>query len=117
RSYRIRLWLFTQDMAQLKEVYQKWESLIANCRCQIFFRPNDLGTAEHVANRLGKRKDLWGGEDWVASPQQLMGPEFREDCVIFQDGLTIRARMYDPYYANQDLIDWVVERKKEFGDD
>jgi len=117
RSYRIRLWLFTQDMAQLKEVYQKWESLIANCRCQIFFRPNDLGTAEHVANRLGKRKDLWGGEDWVASPQQLMGPEFREDCVIFQDGLTIRARMYDPYYANQDLIDWVAERKKEFGDE
>ena len=117
RSYRIRLWLFTQDMAQLKEVYQKWESLIANCRCQIFFRPNDLGTAEHVANRLGKRKDLWGGEDWVASPQQLMGPEFREDCIIFQDGLTIRARMYEPYYANQGLIDWVKERKQEFGEE
>ncbi len=117
RSYRIRLWLFTQDMAQLKEVYQKWESLIANCRCQVYFRPNDQTTAEHVANRLGKRKDLWGGEDWVASPQQLMGPEFREDCVIIQDGLTIRARMFKPHYADEDLQDWVIEQKGKFGEE
>ncbi|ADZ68922.1 type IV secretory system conjugative DNA transfer family protein [Polymorphum gilvum] len=117
RSYRIRLWLFTQDIAQLKEVYQKWESLIANCRCQVYFRPNDQSTAEHVANRLGKRKDLWGGEDWVASPQQLMGPEFREDCVIIQDGLTIRARMSKPSYADEDLKEWIIEQKGKFGEE
>ena len=117
RSYRIRLWLFTQDMAQLKEVYQKWESLIANCRCQVYFRPNDQSTADHVANRLGKRKDLWGSEDWVASPQQLMGPEFREDCVIVQDGLTIRARMSKPYYADDDLQNWVIDQKDKLGDE
>lgn len=116
RSYRIRLWLFTQDMAQLKEVYPQWESLLANCRCQIYFRPNDLGTAEHVALRLGRRKDIWGGEDWVASPQQLMGTDFRDECVIFQDGLSIRARMFAPLYADPHLQGWVKQKKADFGD-
>ena len=73
RSYRIRLWLFAQDLAQLEEVYPKWRSLVANCRGQIFFRPNDTRTAEHVAERLGRRKDIWGGEDWVASPPTADG--------------------------------------------
>lgn len=115
RSYRIRLWLFAQDLAQLEEVYPKWRSLVANCRCQIYFRPNDTRTAEHVAERLGRRKDIWGGEDWVASPQQLMGPEYREDCVIFQDGLSIRANMYPPYAINEKLKEWVKQRQAEFG--
>lgn len=115
RSYRIRLWLFAQDLAQLEEVYPKWRSLVANCRSQIYFRPNDTRTAEHVAERLGRRKDIWGGEDWVASPQQLMGPEYREDCVIFQDGLSIRANMYPPYAINEKLKEWVKQRQAEFG--
>jgi hypothetical protein len=53
----------------------------------------------------------------VASPQQLMGPEFREDCVIIQDGLTIRARMFKPYFADEDLQDWVVEQKSKLGEE
>ncbi|HEX7074419.1 MAG TPA: type IV secretory system conjugative DNA transfer family protein [Hyphomicrobiaceae bacterium] len=117
RSYRVRLWLFTQDMAQLKEVYPKWESLLANCRCQIFFRPNEMNTATEIANRLGMRKDIWGGEDWVASPQKLMGPAFREDAVIFLDGLMIRSRMVPPVYANPALQAWIAEQKQEFGED
>jgi len=117
RSYRVRLWLFTQDMAQLKEVYPKWESLLANCRCQIFFRPNDMNTATEIANRLGMRKDIWGGEDWVASPQKLMGREFREDAVIFFDGLMIRSRMVRPAFRNPNLQEWIAEQKRDFGEE
>lgn len=115
RSYGIRLWLFTQDLAQLKEVYPKWESLIANCRCQVFFRPNDLGTAEHIAMRLGRRKDIWGSDDWVASPQQLMGPDFREDCILFQDGLSVRARMFKPLYADPNAQTAMASLKSSHG--
>jgi type IV secretory pathway TraG/TraD family ATPase VirD4 len=117
RSYRVRLWLFTQDMAQLKEVYPKWESLLANCRCQIFFRPNDMNTATEIANRLGMRKDIWGGEDWVASPQKLMGRDFREDAVIFFDGLMIRSRMVRPAFDNPTLQAWIAEQKRDFGEE
>ncbi len=52
----------------------------------------------------------------MASPQQLMGPEFREDCVIFQDGLSIRANLYPPYFANEKLKEWVAQKKSELGD-
>jgi len=117
RSYRIRLWLFAQDMAQLKEVYPKWQSLLANCRCKIFFRPNDVDTAKDIADILGMRKDIWGGEDWVASPQKLMGREFREDAVIFQDGLMIRSRMTTPAYENPGLQAWIAEQKADFGEE
>ena len=41
RGYNIRMWLFTQDLAQLSEVYPKWRSIVANCRSQIYFKPND----------------------------------------------------------------------------
>ncbi|ALV27372.1 type IV secretory system conjugative DNA transfer family protein [Pannonibacter phragmitetus] len=115
RSYKIRMWLFTQDIAQLKEVYPKWESLVANCRCQIYFRPNDANTADHVAKRLGRKRDIWGNEDWVASPQQLMGTEFWDDCVIFQDGLSIRARMHTPLHEDPDHKEWAEENQAKYG--
>jgi len=117
RSYRVRLWLFTQDMAQIKEVYPKWESLLANCRAQIFFRPNDLSTATDIAMRLGRRKDIWGGEDWVASPQKLMGQEFRGDAVIFMDGHMIRSKLGEPAFRNPNLQEWIAEQKRDFGEE
>lgn len=116
RGYNIRLWLFTQDLAQLSEVYPKWRSIVANCRSQIYFKPNDPTTAEEIASRLGRRKDIWGGEDWVASPQRLMSREFWEDAVIFQDGLAIRAHLHKLFGADQRLEEWMAEQKAIFGD-
>lgn len=116
RGYNIRLWLFTQDLAQLSEVYPKWRSIVANCRSQIYFKPNDPTTAEEIASRLGRRKDIWGGEDWVASPQRLMSREFWEDAVIFQDGLSIRAHLHKVFGADQKLEEWMEEQKAIFGD-
>ena len=116
RGYNIRLWLFTQDLAQLSEVYPKWRSIVANCRSQIYFKPNDKTTAEEIADRLGRRKDIWGGEDWVASPQRLMSREFWEDAVIFQDGLAIRAHLHKLFGADQRLEEWMEEQKATFGD-
>lgn len=115
RGYNIRLWLFTQDLAQLSEVYPKWRSIVANCRSQIYFKPNDPTTAEEIASRLGRRKDIWGGEDWVASPQRLMSREFWEDAVIFQDGLSIRAHLHKLFGADQRLEEWMEEQKAAFG--
>jgi hypothetical protein len=116
RGYNIRLWLFTQDLAQLSEVYPKWRSIVANCRSQIYFKPNDQMTAEEIATRLGRRKDIWGGEDWVASPQRLMSREFWEDAIIFQDGLSIRAHLYQVFGADPVLEEWMEEQKAMFGD-
>jgi len=48
------IWLFIQDLSQLKSVYRNWESFLGNAAWQIF-GTQDQGTAEYVSRALGKR--------------------------------------------------------------
>jgi type IV secretion system protein VirD4 len=86
RSAGIKLWFFTQDLFQLKHTYPKWESILSNCKVQIFFKPGDLGTAEYLSRRLGLRKDIMGGKSPLASPQQLMGADFEDKVIVLKSG-------------------------------
>lgn len=52
RGYHVRLWLFFQDLSQLRTTYRNWESFVANCALQIF-GTQDLGTARYVSDLLG----------------------------------------------------------------
>lgn len=117
RGYNIRLWLFVQDMAQLQEVYPKARSIAANCRCKMYFRINDTDTANEVADRLGRRKDIWGGEDWVASAAKLMSTEFRDDAIIFMDGLNIRSMLPPIVAADPEWKFWVKNEKQVWGEE
>lgn len=87
RSAGIKLWFFAQDLSQLKHTYPKWESILSNCKVQIFFKPGDLGTAEYLSRRLGLRKDIMGGQSPLASPQQLMGADFEDKVIILKSGV------------------------------
>lgn len=117
RSYNVRLWLFTQNLAQLSQVYEGWQSIMSGCRAQIFFRPNDMETATHVSERIGIRKDVWGGQDWIATPQAIMGPDFKKDCVIFMPNVRpIRAEMFDALYENEPLKAQIEKWRRMFGD-
>lgn len=53
------------------------------------FTDGTCGVLRGQHPRHGHRStSIWSGEDRVASPQQLMGTDFRDDCVIFQEGLS-----------------------------
>jgi type IV secretory pathway TraG/TraD family ATPase VirD4 len=52
RGFGVALWLFLQDMDQLK-IYPKRGSFIANATSQ-FFNTRDLETAKYVSDSLGK---------------------------------------------------------------
>ncbi|WP_238542496.1 type IV secretory system conjugative DNA transfer family protein [Sphingomonas sp. PAMC 26621] len=52
RGFGVALWLFLQDMDQLK-IYPKKGSFLANATGQ-FFNTNDLETAKYVSDMLGK---------------------------------------------------------------
>lgn len=117
RGYNIRLWLFVQDMAQLQEVYPKARSIAANCRCKMYFRINDTETATEVSERLGRRKDIWGGEDWVAAPARLMSTEHLDDAIIFMDGLNIRSMMPPIVAADPEWTAWIAHEKKVWGEE
>lgn len=54
RGYGIKLWMFLQDLHQLKHLYKdKAESFLANTGMQQYFVPNDMTTAEKISRRMG----------------------------------------------------------------
>lgn len=116
RSYNIRLWLFAQNLSQLSRVYDNWQTIMSGCRMQIFFRPNDMETAQRVSERIGRRRDIWGDEDWVASPQELLGAGFKDDCVIFVPNVNpIRGQLYPAVFENDGLQTLITDWKQRFG--
>ena len=53
RGYGARFWLFVQDLSQLKGVYPKWQTFLANSAKQ-FFGTADFETAKYVSDMLGQ---------------------------------------------------------------
>ena len=52
-GYGISLWMFIQDLSQIKEDYPKWASLIANCSVRMAFGTNDFDTAKILSDMMG----------------------------------------------------------------
>jgi len=112
RGYNIRLWMFLQDLTQIKSVYKGWEQFIANTRAQIFFNPNDLGTAEYISRKLGSHKNVLGVDRPLASPQELMGKEFQNKAVIFVSGSNpIKADRYTYFYKSPNEQEFIQKYK------
>lgn len=87
QSSRIRLWMFFQDKNQIMTCYPQAESLLANSRLQIYFKPNDMKTAREISKRLGDTDTLFEGKKLAVTPQELMGPEYAEKQIIFTSGV------------------------------
>lgn len=55
-GYKMTLWMFWQDLAQLKGLYpEDWASFLSNAKIQQFFGCNDIETAKYISERCGPR--------------------------------------------------------------
>jgi type IV secretion system protein VirD4 len=54
RGYGAQLWVFVQDLSQLKAVYPRWQSFMANTSQQ-FFGTADYDTARYLSGALGQK--------------------------------------------------------------
>jgi type IV secretion system protein VirD4 len=54
RGYGAQLWVFVQDLSQLKAVYPRWQSFLANTSQQ-FFGTADYDTACYLSGALGQQ--------------------------------------------------------------
>ena len=52
-GYGAYLWMFIQDLSQLKANYEKWETFISNCSVRMAFGTNDNETAKTLSEMLG----------------------------------------------------------------
>jgi type IV secretion system protein VirD4 len=57
RAYCTPVLVF-QDMAQLKQLYRRWGSFIANATCKVFFNVTDLDAARMVSETVGQAPTL-----------------------------------------------------------
>jgi type IV secretory pathway TraG/TraD family ATPase VirD4 len=53
RGYGAQFWLFVQDLSQLKAVYPRWQSFLANTTQQ-YFGTADYDTARYISDALGQ---------------------------------------------------------------
>lgn len=55
-GYGMTLWMFWQDLAQLKGLYpEDYTSFLSNAKIQQFFGCNDIETAKYISERCGPR--------------------------------------------------------------
>lgn len=53
RGYGLSFWIFIQDLSQLKGVYPKWQTFLANA-VKTFYGTDDYDTAKYVSDSLGQ---------------------------------------------------------------
>ncbi|MBO1859313.1 type IV secretory system conjugative DNA transfer family protein [Burkholderia cenocepacia] len=53
RGYGLAFWVFIQDLSQLKGVYPKWQTFLANS-AKSFYGTDDYDTAKYISDSLGK---------------------------------------------------------------
>lgn len=72
RGYGMKVFLITQDLKQLNEIYGENNSILNNCRIQIYFTPSDDKTTRYIEEKLGKtsvkgpKNISWKGVKWFS---------------------------------------------------
>jgi type IV secretory pathway TraG/TraD family ATPase VirD4 len=99
RGYGASFWIFVQDLSQLKAVYPKWQSFLANA-AQQFFSVADYDTAHYVSSMLGQRtvefrtagtssQDFKFGHSSTSSSQQFTGRALLTPDEVMNSGQVI----------------------------
>lgn len=54
RGYGLSFWVFIQDLSQLKAVYPRWQTFLANS-AKTFYGTDDYDTAKYISDSLGNQ--------------------------------------------------------------
>jgi type IV secretion system protein VirD4 len=104
RGYGVRLWMFCQNLGQLRTAYPNADGMVGNCAARCFMNP-DEDTAKWMAENLGVRHGLLDGRRKpLAEPHQLTGPEFAGQIVVFSRGQPPARLDKRPAYADPDCV-------------
>lgn len=52
-GYGVSLWMFIQDLNQIKDIYERWGTFLSNCSVRMAFGTNDVETAKVLSEMLG----------------------------------------------------------------
>lgn len=97
RGYGASYWFIIQDLSQLKAVYEKWQTFLANTTKQ-FFSTSDYDTAKYISDTIGKETTETG--EALAPSEKAKNGE-----LSFSEVTAEMMRLQsDPNYVARDLI-------------
>lgn len=86
RSYGLRVWSFAQHPQQFESSFERWKVLVDSPAVRCYMNP-DLDAAHMLSQTLGEVSDIFTGVSKpLASPAELMGPEYEDKIIVLQAG-------------------------------
>lgn len=124
-GYDVKLWLFCQDIGQLRRIYgDGTTSILSNCAVRNLFTPNDWETAQLISQMTGTQTvPTWSADPrangWTVSTSQTGSPLLRPEevmqlakfeCISFFTGLPPARIALWPVFDRPHLVpltdDW-----------
>ena len=105
-GYGVKLWMFVQDVGQLKEVYPNAEGMIGNCAVRMYMNPslND-GTAQKLSEDIGFRDSIVDGSRVkVVEPNTLAGEQFKDKVIVWATGMARPASLQKNFAYLDDTL-------------
>jgi type IV secretory pathway TraG/TraD family ATPase VirD4 len=92
-GYGLKLWLFCQDMGQLRQNWPNAEGILSACQLKAFMNVNDPATEKYVLSLLPSNTGggMLGGDKGKAKrllePGELFGPEYEDKILVLKDNV------------------------------
>lgn len=100
RGFGVRLWMFAQNIGQLKTSYPNAEGMVGNCLAQCYMNP-DSERAKWLSSHLGQRRGLLDGtERPLVEASDLTGFEYADKVIVMLNGMDNAVLTKQPYYAD-----------------
>lgn len=100
RGYGVRLWMFAQNVGQLRTVYANADGMLGNCLAQCYMNP-DAERSKWLESHLGRRRGLLDGhEKPLAEAAELTGTAFADKVVVLLNGMDNACVTKQPYYTD-----------------
>lgn len=86
RQSGLRLWLFAQGKTQIEQAYGDAERILDLMAARCFIEPTGP-LAHELSKELGSTRGLFSSaEKPLATPQELMGPDYRDKVIVLEGG-------------------------------
>jgi type IV secretion system protein VirD4 len=88
-GYGVKLWMFVQDVGQLKKEYPNAEGMIGNCAVTMYMNPSLAdGTAQKLSEDIGFRESIVDGQRVkIVEPNVLAGEQFKDKVIVWARGM------------------------------
>lgn len=109
-GYGIKLWMFTQDIGQLKKAYENADGMVGNCGVRMYMNPDmGDGTAQKLSEDIGYRESVLDGQRVkVVEANVLAGPEFKDMVIVWARGMARPGKVR----KNYSYLDPTLESRK-----